>query len=108
MKKILENAENLEWVDGPYPRSKMKVFPSEGESGTYTILLKLPAGGVLEQHVEPLNEVFYILKGSARFDGKEFGEGVTKNIGPPIIVPPDASELDDGGQFGYSVAGGGQ
>ena len=75
MNKILANVENLEWVDGPYPRSKMKVFPSEGESGTYSILLDLPPGGVLEQHVEPLNEVFYILRGSAKFNGKQFGEG---------------------------------
>jgi quercetin dioxygenase-like cupin family protein len=75
MKKIFANARELEWVDGPYPNVKMKVFPSEMESGTYTILLDLPPGAVLERHDEPLNEVSYVLSGTLTIEGKQYGEG---------------------------------
>jgi len=75
MKRIFANARDLEWVDGPYPNVKMKVFPSEIESGTYSILLDMPPGTVLERHDEPLNEVFYILSGTVSIEGKPHGEG---------------------------------
>jgi quercetin dioxygenase-like cupin family protein len=75
MEMILAHADDLQWVDGPYPRSTMKIFPSAPGSGTYTILLRVPAGAVLERHLEPLNEVFYVLSGTALIDGKSYGEG---------------------------------
>ncbi len=75
MKRIFASARELEWVDGPYPQVKMKVFPSEIESGTYTILLDVPAGATLERHDEPLNEVFYVLSGTVSIEGKTCGEG---------------------------------
>ncbi|GAB4345718.1 MAG: hypothetical protein Kow0099_26290 [Candidatus Abyssubacteria bacterium] len=75
MKRIFANARDLEWVDGPYPKVKMKVFPSEMESGTYTILLDIPPGARLERHDEPLNEVFYVLNGTISIEGKEYSEG---------------------------------
>jgi quercetin dioxygenase-like cupin family protein len=53
----------------------MKVFPSEIESGTYTILLDVPPGARLERHDEPLNEVFYVLSGNVSIEGKPCGEG---------------------------------
>ena len=70
MKRLVANARELDWVDGPYPKSKMKVFPSEMESGTYTILLDMPPGTTLERHDEPLNEVFYVLRGTVSIEGK--------------------------------------
>ena len=75
MKMIFANVHDLEWVDGPYPGVKMKVFPSEMESGTYTIMLDVPPGGVLERHDEPLNEVAYVLKGTVSIEGRQYGEG---------------------------------
>lgn len=75
MKTIYASAQDLEWVDGPYPNVKMKVFPSEMESGTYTILLDLPPGAALERHDEPLNEVTYILSGNVSIEGRLYGEG---------------------------------
>ncbi len=75
MKRIFANARELEWVEGPYPNVKMKVFPSEMESGTYSILLDVPPGATLERHDEPLNEVFYILSGTMSIEGKQYGEG---------------------------------
>ncbi|MBI4832793.1 MAG: cupin domain-containing protein [Candidatus Lindowbacteria bacterium] len=75
MKRVFANAHDLEWVDGPYPNVKMKVFPSEIESGTYSILLDIPPGATLESHDEPLNEVFYIIKGTMSIEGKQYAEG---------------------------------
>jgi quercetin dioxygenase-like cupin family protein len=75
MKRIISNAHELEWVDGPYPTVKMKVFPSEIESGTYSILLDVPPGATLERHDEPLNEVFYVLSGNVSIEGKPCSEG---------------------------------
>jgi quercetin dioxygenase-like cupin family protein len=75
MKMIFANVRDLEWVDGPYPNVKMKVFPSEIDSGAYTILLDVPPGATLQQHDEPLNEVFYIIKGTISIEGKQYGEG---------------------------------
>lgn len=75
MKMSFMNLEDLEWVDGPYPKVRMKVFPPDAESGMYTILLDLPPGAVLERHDEPLNEVSYILNGTVSIEGKEYGEG---------------------------------
>ncbi|RJP16193.1 MAG: DUF4437 domain-containing protein [Candidatus Abyssobacteria bacterium SURF_5] len=75
MKRVVAHTRELEWVDGPYPGVKMKVFPSDIESGTYTILLDVPPGARLEQHDEPLNEVFYILSGTVTIEGKACTEG---------------------------------
>ncbi|MBI5118012.1 cupin domain-containing protein [Candidatus Poribacteria bacterium] len=75
MKRIFANVRDLEWVDGPYPSVKMKVFPSEIDSGTYSILLDVPPGATLQQHDEPLNEVFYIIKGTISIEGRQYGEG---------------------------------
>ena len=75
METVLAHADDLEWVDGPYPKTTMKIFPSAPGSGTYTILLRVPAGAALERHEEPLNEVFYILNGTASIDDKPYGEG---------------------------------
>lgn len=75
MKRIFSNMRDLEWVEGPYPGVKMKVFPSEIESGTYSILLDVPPGARLERHDEPLNEVFYVLGGNVSIEGKPCSEG---------------------------------
>ncbi|UCD57410.1 MAG: cupin domain-containing protein [Candidatus Hydrogenedentota bacterium] len=75
MKRVIANVRDLEWVEGPYPKVKMKVFPSEMDSGTYTILLNVPPGAVLERHDEPLNEVFYVLSGTVSIEGKQYSEG---------------------------------
>jgi len=75
MEMILAHADDMEWVDGPYPKTTMKIFPSAPESGTYTILLRVPPGAVLQRHEEPLNEVFYILSGTVGIDGKPCREG---------------------------------
>jgi len=81
MKMIYANINDLEWVDGPFPNVKMKVFPSEMESGTYTVMLDLSPGAVLERHDEPLNEVSYVLRGTVAIEGRQYGEG-TYNFTP--------------------------
>jgi mannose-6-phosphate isomerase-like protein (cupin superfamily) len=75
MEMVFAHADELEWVDGPYPKTTMKIFPSAPSSGTYTILLRVPAGATLERHEEPLNEVFYILSGTGIIEGKKCEEG---------------------------------
>jgi quercetin dioxygenase-like cupin family protein len=75
MKMTYANANDLEWVDGPFPNVKMKVFPSDMESGTYTIMLDLAPGAVLKRHDEPLNEVSYVLKGTVVIEGETYEEG---------------------------------
>jgi quercetin dioxygenase-like cupin family protein len=75
MEMVFAHADDLEWVDGPYPKTTMKIFPSAPESGMYTILLRVPAGAVLERHEEPLNEVSYVLSGTVNLDGKLCREG---------------------------------
>jgi quercetin dioxygenase-like cupin family protein len=75
MKKIVANADDLVWIDGPYPNTRMKAFPSDPESGTYTIMIDMPPGAVLERHDEPLNEVFYVLEGNLNIEGAPYGVG---------------------------------
>jgi quercetin dioxygenase-like cupin family protein len=82
MESVFANLDDLEWGDGPFPNVRMKVFPAEPDSGTYTILMDLAPGAVLEQHEEPLYEVSYILRGTLTVDGEKYGEG-TYNFTPP-------------------------
>ncbi len=94
MKMIFANVHDLDWSEGPYPNVKMKVFPSESDSGTFTILLDIPPGGVLERHDEPLNEVSYVLKGTVNIEGKQYGEGTYSYT--PAGMPHGPFKSEDG------------
>ncbi len=92
MESIFANLDELEWGDGPFPNVRMKVFPADPESGTYTILLDLSPGAVLEQHVEPLYEVSYVLKGTITVDGVKYKEGMYNFTPPGTTHGPFTSE----------------
>ena len=94
MESIFANADELEWGVGPFPNVRMKVFPADPESGTYTILLDLSPGAVLERHEEPLYEVSYVLKGTITVEGKKYSEGMYNFTPPGTTHGP--FESDDG------------
>jgi len=72
---ILESG-NVEWVQGPSKRSRMKTFFSPKIPNCFALLIELPAGETLDRHEEPLFEIGYVVKGSCTCgEGPEYPAG---------------------------------
>ncbi len=75
MKRMTGKLEDLPWDDGPYPGSRMKVYPMIEGTPFFSVLIDLEPGGVLEEHDEFFNELLFVIKGDSIIEGKEFPEG---------------------------------
>jgi quercetin dioxygenase-like cupin family protein len=75
MEKMTTRLEDLPWLTGPYPGSRMKIYPMIEGTPFFGVLIDLEPGAVLEEHDEPFNEISIVFKGKALIEGKECPEG---------------------------------
>ena len=75
MEKRMAHLEDLSWEPGPYPGSRMKIYPMIEGTPFFSVLIELEPGAVLEEHEEPFNEITIVFKGEARIEGKPCPEG---------------------------------
>jgi hypothetical protein len=75
MEKMITRLEELPWAEGPYPGSRVKIYPMIEGTPFFSVLLDLEPNGVLEEHEEPFNEITIVHKGEARIEGKVCPEG---------------------------------
>ncbi len=75
MKKLMTDLAELPWDAGPYPGSRMKVYPMIEGTPFLSVLIDLEPGAVLEEHEEPFNEISIVFKGEAMIEGRRCPEG---------------------------------
>jgi quercetin dioxygenase-like cupin family protein len=75
MEKMMTLLEDLPWDVGPYPGSRMKIYPMIEGTPFFCGVIDLEPAAVLEEHEEPLNELSFVIKGDAIIEGKACPEG---------------------------------
>ncbi len=74
-KMIKTFLDTLPWQEGPYPGSRMKVYPMLEGTPFFCVLIDLEPGAVLEEHDEPFNEIGFVFEGTALVDGEACPKG---------------------------------
>ena len=75
MEKLMASLEQLNWEPGPYPGSRMKIYPMIEGTPFFSVLIEIDPGAVLEEHEEPFNELSFVFKGEAIIEGRECPQG---------------------------------
>jgi len=75
MEKMTTVLEDLPWDAGPYPGSRMKIYPMIEGTPFFSVLIEIEPGAVLEEHDEPFNELSFVFKGEAIIEGRECPQG---------------------------------
>jgi quercetin dioxygenase-like cupin family protein len=75
MEKMMALLEDLPWDAGPYPGSRMKIYPMIEGTPFFCGVIDLEPAAVLEEHDEPFNELSFVIKGDAIIEGKACPEG---------------------------------
>ena len=75
MEKLMVSLGELEWGPGPYPGSRMKIYPMIEGTPFFSVLIDLDPEAVLEEHEEPFNEITIVYRGEALIEGKRCPEG---------------------------------
>jgi quercetin dioxygenase-like cupin family protein len=75
MEKRMTKLEELDWQPGPYPGSRMKIYPMIEGTPFFGLIIDLDPGAVLEEHEEPFDEITLVFKGEALIEGKRCPEG---------------------------------
>ena len=75
MEKMMALLEDLPWEVGPYPGSRIKIYPFIEGTPFFCGVLDLESGAVLEEHEENFNELSFVIKWDATIEGKECPEG---------------------------------
>ncbi len=70
MEKMMTLLEDLPWDVGPYPGSRMKIYPMIEGTPFFCGVIDLEPGAVLEEHEEPFNELSFVIKGDAMIEGR--------------------------------------
>lgn len=75
MEKLMASLEQLNWEPGPYPGSRMKIYPMIEGTPFFSVLIELEPGAVLEEHEEPFDELSFVFKGEAIIEGRKCPQG---------------------------------